>query len=101
MIFDVSSIRPVDSPPAEQQASLLERQLRMREDAALLLSEAGQAWGRPAAFSLGLTGAVWALGKDDIVGNLLALGTDVSDPPGAAPSRAGAFSYLFSDQSAG
>ena len=88
----------VDSPEDDQQASLLERQLRMTEASAELLAGAGRVWNQPTAFSLGLTGAAWALGPDDIVGNLLALGADTAEPPSAAPTRAGAFSYLFSDE---
>ena len=70
----------------------------MTEASAQLLANAGGVWNQPTSFSLGLTGAAWSLRPDDIVGNLLALGADVADPPGAAPSRAGTFSYLFSDE---
>ena len=88
----------VDSPPEDQQASLLERQLRMTESATRILSEADRAWNQPTSFALGLTGAAWSLQPSDIIGGLLALGSDVAEPPGETPTRAGAFSYLFTDQ---
>ena len=88
----------VDSPLEDQQASLLERQLRMTESAARILSAADREWDRPASFALGLTGAAWSLRPSDIIGGLLALGSDVAEPPGETPTRAGAFSYLFTDQ---
>ena len=88
----------VDSPEADQQASLLERQVRMTEAAAQLLTSAKDRCDQPTSFSLGFTGAAWSLAANDIVGGLLALGADVARPSGNAPTRAGAFSYLFSDQ---
>ena len=88
----------VDSPAEDQQASLLERQLRMTESATSILARADETWKQPVTFALGFAGAAWSLRKDDIVGGLLVLGTDVAEPPGDTPTRAGAFSYIFSDR---
>ena len=88
----------VDSPPEDRQASLLERQLRMTESATRILGVAEREWNQPASFALGLTGAAWSLRPSDIIGGLLALGSDVAEPPGETPTRAGAFSYLFTAQ---
>ena len=91
----------VDTPAESQFSALLELQGVMADAARRLLDEARRAWNQPASFAVGFAGGAWTLEPFDIIGKLLALGADAGNADQPAPTRAGAFSYLFSDRRAG
>jgi hypothetical protein len=90
----------VDTAADDQFSALLELQGRMADAAAGLLEAASRAWRQPASFAIGFAGGAWALRPFDIMGKLLALGSEAAAADEPAPTRAGAFSYLFSDRRA-
>jgi hypothetical protein len=87
-------------PELERAQLLLDRQESLADEAADLRRTARRAWRLPfASFSLGVAGASWeALGQQDPVSALLALGSGVAGALGAGRSNAGAYSYLFDAQ---
>jgi hypothetical protein len=90
----------VDTGSEDQFSALLELQGRMADAGAGLLEMARRAWRQPASFAIGFTGGAWTLQPFDIMGQLLALGSEAGSTAGPSPTRAGAFSYLFSERRA-
>jgi hypothetical protein len=77
--------------------ALRDREEELADRAADLRRTARRAWRLPlASFSLGLAGAAWeAIGQDDVVSALLALGAGIAGMLALEQRPAGAYSYLF------
>ncbi len=88
-------------PEPERQQLLVDRQDDLADHAADLRRTARREWRLPfTSFALGAVGAVWeAVGKDDLITALLALGSGMVGAAAAAHrNTAGAYSYLFAAQ---
>jgi len=89
---------PLSEP--ERQQLLLDRQDDLADHAADLRRTARREWRLPlASFALGAAGAVWeAVGKDDLITALLALGSGMVGAAATTHRTSGAYSYLFAAQ---
>ena len=84
----------------DRERLLLDRQEDLADQAADLRRTARRGWRHPfASFFLGAAGAVWeAVGKDDVLTALLALGGGIVGALASGRQTSGAYSYLFEAQ---
>ena len=96
----VIKLGPLAEP--DRLVVLSDRQEALADQAADLRNNARRAWNLPfASFALGVAGAAWeAIGKNDPLTAMLALGAGVAGALSAPTATAGAYSYLFEARTA-
>jgi hypothetical protein len=82
-------------PPEERPAAYADRHAELTDRASELARQSQGYWRRPAAFYLGLLGAMAALGNASGWGALFAVGGAFAGLSGVDNNAGGAFSYIF------